>query len=61
MSGMWELTMDTPRGTLTNIAKKLQKMQNTCKIMMFSSTYLTCPAILMLRGSVPLVRAKKFA
>ena len=31
MSGMWELTMDTPRGTITNTAKiaKMQKnLQN---------------------------------
>ena len=32
-SNMWELTMDTPEG-LTNTVK-FEKMQKTCKIMMF--------------------------
>lgn len=39
--------------------KKLQKMQKTYKIIMFFSTYFPCPAILMLRGSMPVVRIKK--
>ena len=50
-----------PQGHAHKHCKKLQTMQKNCKIMMFFSTYLTCSAILMLRGSVPLVRVKIFA